>query len=57
MNKLTPNKTQIEPQNKLYIKVKQKTIIYYSVTQDLSEDQLEGMMVESIPFGYTESYI
>jgi hypothetical protein len=56
MNTLELNKPQTKPQNKFYIKVKQKTVIYYSVTQDLSEDQLEGMMVESTPFGYTESY-
>lgn len=57
MSTITLINKQTQPQNKLFIKVKEKTIIYYSVTQDLTDDQLEDMMVESLPFGYTESYI
>jgi hypothetical protein len=59
MSTITLNKqnTQSTPQDKLYIKIKEKTVIYYSVTKDLTDDQLEGMMVESAPFGYTETYI
>lgn len=59
MSTITLNKpkTQNTSQNKLYIKVKEKTVIYYSVTQDLTDDQLENMMVESTPVGYTEAYV
>jgi len=57
MSKIKLFKKQTQSQDKLYIKVKEKTIIYYSVTQDLTEDQVENMMVDSVPFGYTETYI
>lgn len=57
MSTITLINKQTQPQNKLFIKVKEKTIIYYSVTENLTDDQLEDMMVESLPFGYTESYI
>jgi hypothetical protein len=57
MNTLLSQKTQTQLKDKLYIKVKQKTVIYYSVVKDVSDDQLEGMMVDSIPFGYTEPYV
>lgn len=57
MSTITSINKQTQPQNKLFIKVKEKTIIYYSVTENLTDDQLEDMMVESLPFGYTESYI
>lgn len=59
MSTITYNKqiTQNESQDKLYIKIKDKTVIYYSVTKDLTDDQLEDMMIESSPFGYTETYI
>jgi hypothetical protein len=57
MSKIKLFKKQTQSQDKLYIKVKEKTIIYYSVTQDLTEDQVEDMMVDSVPFGYTETYI
>jgi hypothetical protein len=57
MNTLLSQKPQTQLKDKLYIKVKQKTVIYYSVVKDVSDDQLEGMMVDSIPFGYTEPYV
>lgn len=59
MSTITLNKQNTQPisQDKLYIKIKEKTVIYYSVTKDLTDDQLEDMMVQSAPFGYTETYI
>lgn len=45
-----------EKNNKEYIKVKDKTVIYYLQIDSLTEDQLEDYMVESIPYSYNEIY-
>lgn len=42
--------------DKEYIKVKDKTVIYYLQIDSLTEDQMEDMMVDSIHYGYAESY-
>jgi hypothetical protein len=42
---------------KLYCAVKDKTVIVYTKTEPLTDEQLEEMMIESVPYGYVESFI
>lgn len=51
INKNNPN---INPD--LYIKVKEKTVIFYSKTTSLSDEEIEQFMVDTIPYDYTELY-
>jgi hypothetical protein len=39
-----------------YIKVKDRTVIYYIQIDSISEEQMENMMVETFPYSYYEVY-
>jgi hypothetical protein len=39
-----------------YIKVKDRTVIYYIQIDSISEEQMESMMVETFPYSYYEVY-
>ncbi len=41
----------------LYCSVKDKTVLVYTKTEPLTDEQLEEMMIESVPYGYIESFI
>jgi len=47
------------PQEKqdLYCSIKDKTVIIYTKTEPLTDEQLEEMMVDSLPYGYIEPFI
>jgi hypothetical protein len=51
----SPKKPQ--PKETLYCSVKDKTVIVYTKTEPLTDEQLEEMMIESVPYGYVESFI
>lgn len=46
-----------EKKQKLYCSIKNKTVIVYTKTEPLTDEQLEKMMVDSLPYGYTEPFI
>jgi hypothetical protein len=46
-----------EKKQSLYCSIKDKTVIVYTKTQPLTDEQLEEMMVDSLPHGYTEPFI
>jgi len=51
MQKDTQNNKQKE-----YIKVKDKTVVYYVQIDSLKEQQMEDNMVETLPYSYYEVY-
>lgn len=53
---MLPKKTP-QTDEKLYCAVKDKTVIVYTKTEPLTDEQLEGMMIQSVPYGYVESFI
>lgn len=56
MNIKLENKPLNKQDKQLYLKVKNNTVIYYVKIDSISEDQMEDMMVDSIHYGYSESY-
>jgi hypothetical protein len=46
-----------QKKQKLYCSIKDKTVIVYTKTEPLTDEQLEEMMVDSLPYGYTEHFI
>jgi len=56
MNIKLENKPLNKQDKELYLKVKDNTVIYYVKIDSISEDQMEDMMVDSIHYGYSESY-
>ena len=56
MNIKLKNKPLNKQDKELYLKVKDNTVIYYVKIDSISEDQMEDMMVDSIHYGYSESY-
>ena len=40
----------------LYVKVRDKTVIFYTKTQQIDEDKIEELMIESIPYDYQDIY-
>lgn len=56
MNIKLENKPLNKQHKELYLKVKDNTVIYYVKIDSISEDQMEDMMVDSIHYGYSESY-
>lgn len=56
MNIKLENKTLNKQDKQLYLKLKNNTVIYYVKIDSISEDQMEDMMVDSIHYGYSESY-
>lgn len=51
MQKDTQNKKQKE-----YIKIKDKTVVYYVQIDSVTEQEMEDMMVETLPYSYYEVY-
>lgn len=56
MNTKLEDRINIQENKNLYLKVKDNTVIYYVKIDSISEDQMEDMMVDSIHYGYSESY-
>lgn len=56
MNIKLENKPLNKQDKELYLKVKDNTVIHYVKIDSISEDQMEDMMVDSIHYGYSESY-
>jgi|AACY02.11.fsa_nt_gi hypothetical protein len=46
-----------EKKQNLYCSIKDKTVIVYTKTEPLTDEQLEEMMVDSLPYGYIEPFI
>jgi len=46
-----------QEQEKLYFSVRNGTVIVYTKTTPLTDEQLEEMMVDSLPYGYIEPFI
>jgi hypothetical protein len=46
-----------EKKQNLYCLIKDKTVIVYTKTEPLTDEQLEEMMVDSLPYGYIEPFI
>lgn len=46
-----------EKKQNLYFSIKDKTVIVYTKTEPLTDEQLEEMMVDSLPYGYIEPFI
>jgi len=46
-----------EEKQNLYCSIKDKTVIVYTKTEPITDEQLEEMMVDSLPYGYIEPFI
>lgn len=56
MNIKLENKLPKKEDKQLYLKLKDNTVIYYVKIDSISENEMEDMMVDSIAYGYSESY-